>query len=102
MSHVTFFRIISHLQGNDPSTDLRGVGLLGILQPLFLLTTPDLAGLARDVYKISQSDTQEFPFMVLSINLTRIAYDALMDGLLNGSENHFIRFRLNGGLERYL
>ena len=25
---------------------------------------------------------QEFPFMVLSINLTRIAYSALRDGLL--------------------
>ncbi len=34
------------------------------------------------VYKISLNEAQEFPFMVLSINLTRIAFSALKDGLL--------------------
>jgi len=69
-------------QGNDPSTDLRGVGLLGLVHPLFLLTTPELFPFAMDVYRISLSEAQEFPLMVLSINLTRIAYSALKDGLL--------------------
>jgi len=34
-------------QGNDPATDLRGVGLLGLLQPLFLVTTPDVLPMTK-------------------------------------------------------
>ena len=45
-------------QGNDPSTDLRGVGLLGLVHPLFLFTTPELFPFAMDVYRISQSEAQ--------------------------------------------
>ena len=45
-------------QGTDPSTDLRGVGLLGLVQPLFLLATPDTLPFAIDVYRISQSEAQ--------------------------------------------
>lgn len=70
-------------QGNDPATDLRGVGMLGLLHPLFLVSTPELFPFGIKVFKISLKEDQNFPFMVLSINLTRIAYDILMDGLLN-------------------
>ena len=60
---MCFFRYGSHwerigFQGNDPSTDLRGVGLLGLMHPLFLLTTPDLFPFAMDVFRISQSEAQ--------------------------------------------
>ena len=70
-------------QGTDPATDLRGVGCLGLIQPLYLVMTPELHPLAKDIYLISLSETQNFPFLVLSINVTRIALHALRDGLLN-------------------
>ena len=69
-------------QGDNPSTDLRGVGFLGLLQPLYFVTTPELLGLSKAIYKLSLSDKQDFPLMVLSINVTRIALHALRDDLL--------------------
>lgn len=70
-------------QGNDPATDLRGVGCLGLIQPLYLVMTPELFPLAKDMYLLSLSPEQNFPFLVLSINVTRIALHTLRDGLLN-------------------
>ena len=70
-------------QGNDPATDLRGVGCLGLIQPLYLVMTPELFPLSKDMYLISLNENQNFPFLVLSINVTRIALHALRDGLLN-------------------
>ena len=70
------------IQGDNPATDLRGVGFLGLIQPLYLVTTPELLGLAKAIYKLSISDKQDFPLMVLSINITRIALHALRDDLL--------------------
>ena len=69
-------------QGDNPSTDLRGVGFLGLIQPLYFVTTPELLGLSKAIYKLSLSDKQDFPLMVLSINVTRIALHALRDDLL--------------------
>ena len=71
------------MQGNDPSTDLRGVGFLGLVQPLYLVSaSAKTLQLAKDIYHLSQNETQEFPLMVLSINVTRIAVCALRDSLL--------------------
>jgi len=70
-------------QGNDPATDLRGVGCLGLIQPLYLVMTPELFPLSKDMYLISLSENQNFPFLVLSINVTRMSLHALRDGLLN-------------------
>merc|ERR1719510_400101 len=70
-------------QGNDPATDLRGVGCLGLIHALYFVMTPELSLLAKDVYKISLSETQNFPLLVLSINVSRIALHALRDGILN-------------------
>ena len=77
--YVRFYYIF---QGDNPATDLRGVGFLGLIQPLFFVTTPEVYGLAKAVYKLSLSDKQDFPLMVLSINVTRIALHALRDDLL--------------------
>ena len=71
------------LQGNDPATDLRGVGCLGLVQPLYLTMTPELNPLAKNMFKLSLSENQNFPLLVLSINVTRISLHALRDGLLN-------------------
>lgn len=70
-------------QGSDPATDLRGVGLLGLVQALYLVITPELFPFAQDVYQLSRQDSQEFPLMVLSLNITRITLHVLRDGLLN-------------------
>ena len=45
--------------------------------------TPELVPLARNMYRLSLHETQNFPFLVLSINVTRIALHALRDELLD-------------------
>lgn len=70
-------------QGNDPATDLRGVGFLGLIQPLYFVMTPELLPLAKNIYRLSLSESQNFPLLVLSINVTRIALHVLRDGLLH-------------------
>lgn len=70
-------------QGVDPATDLRGVGLLGLVQALHLLTHEPLLPLARDVFRLSHDHHSQFPLMVLSINVTRISLQTLREGYLN-------------------
>ncbi|KAK4325033.1 hypothetical protein Pmani_004344 [Petrolisthes manimaculis] len=70
-------------QGTDPATDLRGAGLLGLVQALYLLTHDPLLPLAREVYQLSHHPTCQFPLMVLSINVTGISLQALREGHLN-------------------
>ncbi|XP_045126717.1 ELMO domain-containing protein 3-like [Portunus trituberculatus] len=70
-------------QGVDPATDLRGVGLLGLVQALYLLTHESLLPLARDVFRLSHDQHSQFPLMVLSINVTRISLQTLREGYLN-------------------
>ena len=72
-------------QGTDPATDLRGIGFLGLIQALYFVMTPEMLPLAKEIYVLSQNPAQEFPLMVLSFNVTRIALHALRDGLLNRS-----------------
>jgi len=70
-------------QGSDPSTDLRGVGILGLVQALFLVVTPEILPFSQDLYKLSRKEGQEFPLLVLSLNMTRITVQAVRDGILN-------------------
>ncbi|KAH3855754.1 uncharacterized protein LOC127871082 [Dreissena polymorpha] len=70
-------------QGNDPATDLRGAGVLGLLNLLFLLKDPKTASLASDIYRLSLHPTQNFPFCVMGINLSRITLQTLREDLLN-------------------
>ena len=44
--------------GNDPSTDLRGCGILGLVNLIYLITSPDTMELSKDIYKLSQHETQ--------------------------------------------
>jgi len=70
-------------QGSDPSTDFRGVGILGLVQPLALsLSTTGLPFLS-EVVEFSRCPTRGFPFMVLSINVTHIVLNLLRDGCLD-------------------
>ncbi|KAL0967880.1 hypothetical protein UPYG_G00258990 [Umbra pygmaea] len=69
-------------QGTDPATDLRGTGFLGLMHTLHLVMDPETLPLAREIYKLSQHPTQNFPFCVMSINMTRIALHALREEAL--------------------
>ena len=77
-------------QGSDPATDLRGVGMLGVMQALYLSTTPELLPFARDVYSLSRHPSQEFPLLVLSLNLTRICLHCLRDGILDRNTSNLM------------
>ncbi|XP_049777647.1 ELMO domain-containing protein 3-like isoform X1 [Schistocerca cancellata] len=80
----TALRVTSdQLKGSDPGSDLRGVGMLGMLQLLYLSSNPKLSSLARHIYRVSTDTTHSFPLAVLSFNLTRVALQALRHGQLN-------------------
>lgn len=70
-------------QGTDPATDLRGVGILGLLQLLFLILSPETSLLCKEIYALSLDQRQHFPFAVMSTNITQIALQILREGLLN-------------------
>ena len=59
------------------------LGLLGLIQATYLTTTPELIPFARSALALARNPDQEFPLLVLSINVSRIALHALRDGLLN-------------------
>ncbi|EDV22691.1 uncharacterized protein TRIADDRAFT_28208, partial [Trichoplax adhaerens] len=69
-------------QGSDPSTDLRGCGFLGLLTTLYFVTNPELGRLTKDIYRLSQHETQNFPFCAMSINMSRVAMHALREEML--------------------
>ena len=71
----------------DPSTDLRGCGFLGLMNILYLVTEPRAHALATNIYKLSLHEIQNFPFSVMSINITRIALQTLREGKLNRYSN---------------
>ncbi|KAG1690570.1 hypothetical protein DVH05_028073 [Phytophthora capsici] len=67
-------------QGSDPSTDLRGCGMLSLLQILYLVDTfPDLA---LRFHALSQHPTRHFPFSCVLINVTLQCVVALRTGAL--------------------
>jgi hypothetical protein len=67
-------------QGADPATDIRGAGLLGLLQLLYLLQYHRT--LALRIYALSIDSQQNFPFAVVSLNLTGIVYNCFRQGKL--------------------
>uniref|UniRef100_A0A6A7G7A0 ELMO domain-containing protein 3 n=1 Tax=Hirondellea gigas TaxID=1518452 RepID=A0A6A7G7A0_9CRUS len=70
-------------QGSDPATDLRGVGLLGLLQMVSLVCGEQSQHLAGDVFALSHDQHSQFPLLVLCLNVTRITLQALREGCLN-------------------
>lgn len=70
-------------QGSDPSTDFRGVGVLGLIQPLALALSPTAQPFLLEVIEFSRCPTQGFPFMVLSLNVTCIVLNLLREGYLD-------------------
>lgn len=71
-------------QGTDPATDLRGVGMLSLLNALYLVTRR--RPLAQGLYALSRGE-RDFPFMTVSINLTKVCIEALRCGALTAAAN---------------
>ncbi|KAL1528880.1 hypothetical protein AB1Y20_010203 [Prymnesium parvum] len=67
-------------QGHDPATDLRGVGILSLLQVLHFASKR--SALLRDVYQLSRGEN-DFPLMTVSINITQLALQTLRSGALH-------------------
>uniref|UniRef100_A0A8C8VL92 ELMO domain containing 3 n=1 Tax=Pelusios castaneus TaxID=367368 RepID=A0A8C8VL92_9SAUR len=70
-------------QGMDPGTDLRGTGLFGLIQILYFVMDSRTLPLARDIFKLSQHELQNFPFCVMSVNITRIVIHVLREERLS-------------------
>ncbi|NXD87494.1 ELMD3 protein, partial [Halcyon senegalensis] len=75
-------------QGTDPGTDLRGTGMLGLMQMLFFVMDSQMLPLAREIFKLSHHETQarpspNFPFSIMSVNITRIVLQALREERLS-------------------
>lgn len=64
-----------------------GIGLLGLVQALYLVITPEILPFARDVYQLSLKESQELPPDGLSLNVTRICLHILRDDLLIDNSN---------------
>ncbi|NWI34997.1 ELMD3 protein, partial [Sula dactylatra] len=80
-------------QGADPRTDLRGTGMLGLMQMLHFVMDSQRLPLAQEIFKLSQHETQapaitlillqNFPFCIMSVNITRIVIQALREERLS-------------------
>ncbi|NXT47187.1 ELMD3 protein, partial [Pluvianellus socialis] len=70
-------------QGADPGTDLRGTGMLGLMQILFFVMDSQTLPLAQEIFQLSQHETQNFPFCLMSVNITRIVLQALREERLS-------------------
>ncbi|XP_070621655.1 ELMO domain-containing protein 3 isoform X2 [Erythrolamprus reginae] len=70
-------------QGMDPGTDLRGTGLLGLMQALYFVMDSRILPVAQEIFKLSHHEVQNFPFCVMSINITRIVIQVLREERLS-------------------
>jgi hypothetical protein len=68
-------------QGQDPSTDFRGMGLLGLIQLAWF--SQNDTECARAVLKTSSHERRYFPFAATSIVMTSLVVDLLRDQRLH-------------------
>jgi len=67
-------------QGDNPATDLRGVGMLGPLNLNYFIDNH--LSHAKQCYSISTSPTHNFPFACASLAITKITIESLREGKL--------------------
>ncbi|XP_071786925.1 ELMO domain-containing protein 2-like [Asterias amurensis] len=67
-------------QGDDPATDFRGMGILGLLNLIYFAETYNKA--ARHVLSHSHHPKYGYSYAVVGINMTSTAYHLLQDGTL--------------------
>lgn len=70
-SHVGF-------QGEDPGTDFRGMGILGLIQLEYLSRKPQQ--LARDLLSRSLNEKHSYPYAIVGINITYSLLNLFKDG----------------------
>ncbi|KAG1679881.1 ELMO domain-containing protein 3 [Nymphon striatum] len=75
-------------QGNDPATDLRGCGMFGLLQILNLCSSANF-DICKEIYKLSHHHVQNFPFALVSINISSFVLQALRNNTLNKTLNKY-------------
>lgn len=71
-------------QGDDPSTDFRGMGILGLENLLYFATK--YPGTARHVLSHSHHPRYGYTFAIVGINLTSMAFRLVKDGIV---KSHF-------------
>uniref|UniRef100_A0A915JB20 ELMO domain-containing protein n=1 Tax=Romanomermis culicivorax TaxID=13658 RepID=A0A915JB20_ROMCU len=74
-------------QGNDPATDFRGVGVLGLLQFLRFVSNKKQENLVHDLFALSRHPVQNFPFAAVGLNFTKILLGLLKMGKLENLTN---------------
>jgi len=72
-------------QGHDPSTDIRGSGLLGVLQLLFGMERH--SEMMTKIYLLSINEHQHFPFVMVSFTITGIVIRLLRSCLIYSDIN---------------
>lgn len=72
-------------QGSDPATDLRGTGMLSLLQMCYFVE--DNPATLAQVWEVAKDKESGFPFAVVAINITRWTMDCIRGGKLNGIMN---------------
>ncbi|XP_074188361.1 ELMO domain-containing protein 3 isoform X3 [Rhinolophus sinicus] len=70
-------------QGANPATDLRGAGFLALLHLLYLVMDSKTLLMAQEILRLSHHHIQQFPFCLMSVNITRIAIQALREECLS-------------------
>lgn len=80
-------------QGTNPATDLRGVGLLGLICILNWFKREESSSLALAAFRLSLDPIQNFPFCVMSINVTRLCLQQLKAGNLNREILRYVEWR---------
>lgn len=68
-------------QGKDPATDLRGTGMLGPLQLLYMLKY--YRSHALKIHRLSRDEIQSFPFAVVANNLSSMVMQSMREGSLH-------------------
>uniref|UniRef100_A0A7E4WAD9 ELMO domain-containing protein n=1 Tax=Panagrellus redivivus TaxID=6233 RepID=A0A7E4WAD9_PANRE len=70
-------------QGTDPATDLRGVGVFGLCQLLFLVSNGLSSQMTTQLIELSRDKVQNFPFAIVGLNFTQYILERLKQGKLN-------------------
>jgi len=79
---ITLQLLIS-VTGANPATDLRGAGFLALLHLLYLVMDSKTLLMAQEIFHLSRHHIQQFPFCLMSVNITRIAIQALREECLS-------------------
>jgi len=70
-------------QGKDPSTDFRGLGMLGLMQLQWFATHYDDGTDARKVLSEANHDTRYFPMCATGINISYLCLEMLRESRLH-------------------